>query len=144
MDTRYEVRDVQELVGLLVDDGLVDPQRIATFGSSYGGGISMSLAALRNRKMLVDDSLVPWTSPDGTPISITAAAPDIPWSDLAYSLMPNGRTLDYVADAPYDAGPIGVMKQTFVTGLFGIGLATQQLRAARHLRRTPTSSPGTR
>jgi hypothetical protein len=124
LDTRYEVRDVQELVGRLVDDGLVDPQKIATFGSSYGGGLSMALAALKNRKMLVDDSLVPWTSPDGTPISIAAAAPDIPWSDLAYSLMPNGRTLDYVADAPYDAGPIGIMKQTFVSGLFGIGLAT--------------------
>ncbi len=124
MDTRYEVRDVQELVGRLVDDGLVNPQKIATFGSSYGGGLSMSLAALKNRKMLVDDSLVPWTSPNGTPISITAAAPDIPWSDLAYSLMPNGRTLDYVADAPYDAGPIGIMKQTFVSGLYGTGLAT--------------------
>ena len=42
--------------------------------------------------------------------------------------MPNGRTLDYVADAPYlgpdgDA-PIGVMKQTFVVGLYAAGAAT--------------------
>ena len=122
MDTRYEVRDAQELVGLLVDDGIVDPDAIAPMGSSYGGGISMALAALENRKMLPNDTLVPWTSPDGTPIAITAAAPDIPWSDLSYSLMPNGRTLDYVADAPYSAGPIGVMKQSFVTGLYGLGL----------------------
>jgi hypothetical protein len=33
-------------------------------------------------------------------MKIAAAAADIPWTDLAYSLMPNGRTLDYVADAP--------------------------------------------
>ena len=123
LDTRYEVRDVQELVGRLVDDGLVDPQRIGAFGSSYGGGMSMALAALRNRVMMPDGSLVPWKSPNGTPIELGAAAPDIPWSDLAYSLMPNGRTLDYVADAPYDAGPIGVEKLSFVTGLFGTGLA---------------------
>ncbi len=66
LDTRYEVRDVQELVGRLVDDGLVDPQRIGAFGSSYGGGMSMALAALRNRVMMPDGSLVPWKSPDGT------------------------------------------------------------------------------
>ena len=34
-------------------------------------------------------------------MQIAAAAPEIPWTDLAYSLMPNGSTLDYVADAPY-------------------------------------------
>ena len=124
MDTRYEVRDAQELVGRLVDDGIVDPTRIGTMGGSYGGGISMALSALKNRKMMPDGALVPWTSPDGTPIAIAAAAPDIPWTDLAYSLLPNGRTLDYVEDAPYGAGPIGIMKQTFVSGLFGTGLAT--------------------
>ena len=34
-------------------------------------------------------------------MEIAAAQPDIPWTDLAYSLLPNGHTLDYVADAPY-------------------------------------------
>ena len=41
--------------------------------------------------------------------------------------MPNGRTLDYVADAPYlgpDGNyPIGVEKASYVTGLYGIGQA---------------------
>ena len=102
MDTRYEVRDAQESSSaLLVDEGLVDPRRIGATGGSYGGGLSMALAALKNRKMLPDGSLVPWTSPGGKPMQIAAAAPEIPWTDLAYSLMPNGRTLDYVADAPY-------------------------------------------
>ena len=63
--------------------------------------MSMALGALHNRKMMPDYSLVPWTSPDGKPMQIAAAAPNIPWTDLAYSLQPNGSTLDYVADAPY-------------------------------------------
>jgi fermentation-respiration switch protein FrsA (DUF1100 family) len=120
MDTRYEVRDAQYFAGLLVDDGLVDETAIGATGGSYGGGISMALAALKNRTMLPDGSLVPWESPAGTPISLAAAAPEIPWSDLAYSLVPNGRTLDYVADAPYGT-PVGVMKQSFVSGLYALG-----------------------
>jgi hypothetical protein len=54
---------------------------------------------------------------------IAAAAPVIPWTDLAYSLVPNGYTLDYVHDSPYDKGPIGIEKQSFVSGLFGLGVA---------------------
>ena len=56
-------------------------------------------------------------SDGGKPMRIAAAQPDIPWTDLAYSLQPNGHTLDYVADAPYlQRGRIGVMKQSFVAG----------------------------
>ena len=50
--------------------------------------------------MNTDGSLAPWTSPAGTPLHIAAAAPVIPWSDLTYSLMPNGRTLDYPVAGP--------------------------------------------
>ena len=121
MDTRYEVRDAQLMAGLLVDDGIADPAAIGAFGGSYGGGMSMALAALKNRTMMPDGELVPWESPEGTPISLAAAAPNIPWTDLAYSLLPTGRTLDYVADAPYGPGKIGVMKQSFVSGLWGLG-----------------------
>jgi hypothetical protein len=57
-------------------------------------------------------------------MAIAAAQPDIPWTDLAYALTPNGHTLDYVTDAPYLArNRIGVMKQSFVAGLYGTGLA---------------------
>ena len=84
MDTRYEVRDAQEFAGRLVDEGLVNPQQIGATGGSYGGGMSMALGALNNRKMLPDGTLVPWTSPNGTPLRIAAAAPEIPWTDLAY------------------------------------------------------------
>jgi hypothetical protein len=58
-------------------------------------------------------------------MEIAVAAPEIPWTDLANSLMPNGHTLDYVADAPYlKRGRVGVMKQSFVSGLYATGQAT--------------------
>lgn len=121
MDTRYEVRDYQELAAVLSDEDLIDPQRIGALGGSYGGGLSMALAALKNRKMLPDSSLVPWVSPvDGESLQIAGAVPSIPWTDLSYSLVPNGRTLDYVTDAGY-SGPVGVMKQSLVNGLYVSG-----------------------
>jgi dienelactone hydrolase len=133
LDTRYEVRDAQYLIGLLVDDGIADPDRIGAIGGSYGGGLSMAMAALRDRVMLPDGTLTAWESPDGVPISLAAAVPEIPWTDLANSLQPNGATLDYVADAPY-LGPngdrrIGVLKQSFVAGLYGTGLAASNYAA---------------
>jgi hypothetical protein len=120
MDTRYEVRDAQFLVGRLVDEGRVEPTKLGAAGGSYGGGLSMALAALRDRTMMPDGSLAPWTSPGGTPMSLAAATPSIPWTDLAYSLTPNGSTLDYVADAPY-RGRLGVEKQSLVFGLYLLG-----------------------
>jgi predicted acyl esterase len=127
LDTRYEVRDAQFLLGRLADEGIVDPQRIGATGPSYGGGMSMALGVLKDRYMDPDGSLHPWKSPNGTPMKIAAAAPEIPWTDLANSLQPNGATLDYVADAPY-RGPkgdrrIGILKQSFVAGLYGLGTA---------------------
>ena len=127
LDTRYEVRDAQHLLGVLADEGVVDPERIGATGPSYGGGMTMALAVLKDRTMMPDGSLEPWKSPGGTDMSLAAAAPEIPWTDLAYSLQPNGGTLDYVRDAPY-LGPaghprrIGVLKQSFVAGLYGTGL----------------------
>ena len=127
MDDRYEVRDAQFLIGELADEGIAEPQRIGATGESYGGGISMALAALRDRTMMPDGSLVPWTSPGGKPMAIAAAVPQWPWTDLAYALIPNGRTLDYVAESPYKGpngeAPIGIEKTSFVTALFGVGLA---------------------
>jgi predicted acyl esterase len=118
-DTRYEVRDSQELIGRLVDEGVADPKRIGVTGDSYGGGQSMALAALRNRMMLPDGALVPWRSHAGTPLSIRAAAPVIPWTDLIYAIAPNGRTLTYaLTPKQQDAGPVGVFKETFANGIF--------------------------
>ena len=57
MDDRYEVRDAQYLISVLADEGVAQPQKIGATGMSYGGGISMALAALRDRTMLPDGSL---------------------------------------------------------------------------------------
>ena len=122
MDTRYEVRDAQELAGLLADEGRTSLTQIGAIGGSYGGGMSMALAALKNRKMLPDGSLTAWQSPNGTPMQIAAATPEIPWTDLPYSLVPNGGTLDYVADAPY-VGRTGVLKSSWENALYNSGLA---------------------
>jgi hypothetical protein len=124
-DERYEARDVQYATGLLVDEGLVNPGAVGVTGESYGGGVSLELATLENRVMNSDGSLSPWTSPAGTPLHIAAAAPVIPWSDLVYSLLPNGRTRDNeITSATADLTPIGVEKQSFVSGLFALGAAT--------------------
>lgn len=117
-DARYEVRDTQHLAGRLVDEGLARP-RIGVTGSSYGGGQSLLLAALKDRKMLKDGTLVPWKSPKGTPMAVAAAAPRIGWSDLAEALVPTGRTLDYRTFNPY--GAIGIVKQSYLEALFRLG-----------------------
>jgi hypothetical protein len=122
-DYRYEARDVQHAVGLLVDEGIADPRRVGAMGESYGGGVTLELAALKNRVMKPDGSLIRWKSPNGTRLRIAAAAPFATWSDLANSLAPNGRTLDSgVMPATYD--PVGVEKSTIVTGLYQTGLLT--------------------
>jgi fermentation-respiration switch protein FrsA (DUF1100 family) len=128
MDDRYEVRDAQYLISVLADEGVAEPKKIGATGVSYGGGMSMALATLRNRTMLPNGELVAWKSPGGKEMELAAAVPQWPWTDLAYSLMPNGSTLDFVTDSPYK-GPdgtarIGIEKASYVTGLYGTGLAT--------------------
>jgi dienelactone hydrolase len=120
MDLRYELRDTQLLLGKLVDEGLVDPNKIAATGGSYGGGMSLELAALKDRMMMTDGSLVPWKSPGNTPMSLAVASPNIPWSELTYALAPNGSNLDYIKDAGY-FGRAGVMKESYVQGLSAQG-----------------------
>jgi Acetyl xylan esterase (AXE1) len=121
-DTRYEIRDPQYAAGLLADEGLIDPARIGATGESYGGGVSLALATLKDRIMATDGTLAPWRSPGGKALRIAAGSPVIPWSDLVYSLLPNGRTLDYqVASPTTDLSPIGVSKQSFTAGLYALG-----------------------
>src|SRR3954454_9625451 len=66
MDTRYEVRDAQTFMAQLADQKtgkrttLVDREHIGATGGSYGGGLSMALAALKDRVMLPGGTFVPW------------------------------------------------------------------------------------
>jgi fermentation-respiration switch protein FrsA (DUF1100 family) len=121
-DPRYELRDVQYLAGLLVDEGFVNPVRIGLYGWSYGGVVSLEGAILRDRVMYRDGSLHPWRSPKGVPLRIAAASPSMPWSDLFYSLLPNGRTLDYTITRPtVDHEPIGILKDSLLRFLLALG-----------------------
>jgi hypothetical protein len=119
-DARYEAHDTQYLAGLLTDQGLVIPDRVGVTGLSYGGGQSLILAALHNRIMEPDGTLVPWKSPGGLDMTIAAAAPLIPWSDLAQALMPNGVSLDYIPDGSYGVRA-GVPKKSWEALLYGLG-----------------------
>lgn len=132
-DMRFEARDAQWLMGKLVDDGFVDPQRLGATGVSYGGITSTQLAALKDRMWTFDAGadpdtakLVPFTSPvKKIPMRIAAAGPSIPGSDLAYSLVPNGHTTDFqVLDRKDDIVPAGVPKLSYVTGFYGTGNTT--------------------
>jgi fermentation-respiration switch protein FrsA (DUF1100 family) len=121
-DSRYEVRDTQYLLGKLADQGITKPQAIGVTGVSYGGGQSMELAFLHNQIRLPNGELAPWRSPAGKPMSIAAAYPRWPWSDLIDALLPNGRFLDtQVAPFGQSLNPVGVPIQSYITGLFALG-----------------------
>ena len=123
-DQRYEARDTQYLLGLLVDERIAKPSALGVTGISYGGGQSIELAYLRNRIRLPDGEFAPWTSPKGVKLEITAAFPRWPWSDLVDALLPNGRFLDSEIAAPDQSRePIGVEIQSYITGLYGLGQA---------------------
>ena len=127
-DQRYEAHDTQYLLGKLADEGITKPDVIGVTGISYGGGQSMELAFLRNRVRQLPSQgsgFVPWTSPNGTPMSIAAAYPRWPWSDLVESLEPNGRFLDFNVPSATDSRvPLGVAKTSYNEGLFALGVAS--------------------
>jgi hypothetical protein len=117
-DQRWEVRDTQHLMGMLVDDGLADPRALGVTGVSYGGGQSLELAALRDKIRDTAGNRAPWRSPAGRPLRLAASWPRWPWSDLAASLLPNGRFRDdRVRSIGATQHPIGVEKFSWATGL---------------------------
>ena len=124
-DQRYEARDTQYLLGLLADEGIVSPKKIGVTGISYGGGQSIELAYLKNRIREPGGAFAPWRSPGGLPMEIKAAFPRWPWSDLVDALEPNGRFLD-TEIAPFGQSyePLGVEIQSYVSGLYADGLAS--------------------
>jgi hypothetical protein len=124
-DQRYEGRDTQYLLGLLADQGIARPDALGVTGISYGGGQSMILAYLNDRVRQPDGTLVPWRSPKGTPLKIAASWPRWPWSDLVSALTPNGRFRDFERPRRDETRkPIGIPKQSFISGLFATGSST--------------------
>ena len=53
-DQRYELHDVQYMLGLLADEGVTDPQQIGVSGISYGGLQSAELAFMPDRPFGVE------------------------------------------------------------------------------------------
>ena len=123
-DQRYEGRDTQHLIGLLVDQGVIRPDAIGVTGVSYGGIQTLNLARLRNRMRMEDGSFMPWQSPAGRPLSIAAAWARWAASDLTYALQPNGRFLDFRTPRRNQGiRPGGVMKKSYLDGLYATGTA---------------------
>ena len=117
----FEINDYQSLVAQIADtsftvDGrgmTIDPARIVTSGGSYGGGFAW---------MALTDPV--WTSPGGKQLRLAATTPRYGWTDLAYSLVPNGRHLEGHAqpvDGSGTVSPVGFPKRTVVTGLYATG-----------------------
>jgi predicted acyl esterase len=52
-DQRYEIRDVQWLLGTLVDEGVARADALGVTGISYGGGASLMLAFLHVDRAVV-------------------------------------------------------------------------------------------
>ena len=124
----WEIRDTQWLAALVAATySDVDPNRIAVTGGSYGG-IESWLQA----------SQPTWTFPhsldDDLPVlNLQVAVAKYPSTDIAYALGPNGHgggpSLDDLNESSQgrpdddqgDGNPIGVVKESYVTGLFALG-----------------------
>ena len=131
---RFEINDYQYLAGLLADHDRarrrsghrpifdINPRKIGFVGGSYGGGQAW-LA-------LTDPT---WRSPvHRVPMKLGAVVAKYGWTDLVEALVPSGHYLDRnqtgtSAVAPTDPAkapsgrPIGVEKQTIVSGLYATG-----------------------
>jgi len=105
-----EVRDTHHLTGLLVDDGTARPRRIAAIGGSYGGGQAWLLLTTRGEGATQYGA---WRSPDGKAVRLAAAVPQFTWTDLLFSLVPNGRPGGVTT-------PLGVPKLTLIDGFIAL------------------------
>ncbi|MGH2838000.1 MAG: alpha/beta fold hydrolase [Thermoleophilaceae bacterium] len=105
----FEIRDTQHLTGLLVDDGTAKRKKVAAVGGSYGGGQTWLLATVRGEGA---PQYGTWRSPKGKVVRLAAAVPQFTWTDLLFSLVPNGL------DA--QPTPLGVAKITLLNGFIAV------------------------
>jgi hypothetical protein len=117
---RYEINDFQSIAGQIADDPFfnVNGRRIVTVGGSYGGGFSW---------LALTDPI--WRSPDGRDMKLAAVGPKYGWTDLVYSLVPNGSHFHSPDRLPATDGsdsidPLGTPKESITRTLFLIGRAT--------------------
>jgi dienelactone hydrolase len=121
LDSRqFEINDYQYLTGLIADDPFfnANPQKIVATGGSYGGGFAW---------LALTDPI--WTSPGGKEMKLAAVAPRYGWTDIVYSLLPNGTHSQSPDALPAFDGsdtttPFGIPKTTvnsilYLSGLIG-------------------------
>ena len=123
LDQRYEARDVQHLLGILVDEGIARADALGVTGISMGGGTAVRLAFLNDRVRLPDGSFAAWTSPAGIPLHIAAAYARWGAGSGIASLLPNGRPFGPDAADP-GTTPLGVLKQSSIDFLFNLAAQT--------------------
>ncbi|MDP9342010.1 MAG: hypothetical protein M3Q23_07895 [Actinomycetota bacterium] len=116
-DRNFETRDTQTILGKLVDAGIANAGRLLSTGESYGGGQSWLLA-----------TALPWKSPRGRSLQLAAAVPLYGWTDLLDSLAPSGRATDHTSQTADHVTPLGVPKDSYITGLYAVGRALAQGR----------------
>jgi pimeloyl-ACP methyl ester carboxylesterase len=112
-DLNLEIADLRSMIGRVMDDDNcnLDPNKVAVTGASYGGGHSW-LALVKPT----------FTTPSGSKtVHIVAVAPIAPWTDLFYSLLPNGRPNESIDG-------FGGLKLSFVNGLYASGFKFNSAR----------------
>lgn len=113
-DRAFETRDAQHLLGLLVDAGVADAERLFATGYSYGAAQTWLLATSR-----------PWATPNGTQsIQLAAAVPIAGGTSALNTFAPNGRASDDSDGGHSLERPHGVPKLNTILGLAGAGRAT--------------------
>ncbi|MDQ6882998.1 MAG: hypothetical protein M3077_01995 [Candidatus Dormibacteraeota bacterium] len=130
----FEIRDTQWLAALTAAAySDLDRDRVAVTGGSYGGGESWTQAS----QPLWDVNGFPTLTPHAPlpVLQLQVAVPKYPWTDLGYSLAPNGhkgpfqRSI-YTSSTGWptsDTGqgnPLGVIKYSYATGFFIEGMGT--------------------
>jgi pimeloyl-ACP methyl ester carboxylesterase len=110
-DANVEVTDLRSMIGQVVDEARLhlDAQAVGVTGVSYGGGQTWLALLQPSFKSRRGD------------VRIRAVAPIVPWSDLVYALLPNGRPERSIA-------PAGSPKLSYINGLYASGLRTSAER----------------
>ena len=124
----FEARDTQYLSALVADAVPEVRDRVMVTGNSYGGGESWLLASQST-----------WTFPnevsDGAlpVVELQVAVPKYGWTDLGYSLAPNGRPGGPSGTDPYesslgredsptgDGRPFGTLKSSYTELFYALG-----------------------
>ena len=109
-DLNAEIGDLRSMIGQVVDESQfnLNGDKVAVTGASYGGGHSW-LALVQPT----------FETPKKNTVHIRAVVPIAPWTDLVYSLLPNGHPNNSVDG-------VGGLKLTYINGLYASGFREER------------------